>query len=136
MQTQAVQQELIRSSRLDHVIVHNVNKLITIVNQSHLEEKARRKYLRKLEVAHYELVRSEQAKWMTIGAEHHIQMMEDMVVSLNDIDEWLHRELDNVDKLHNTLRLGSLTEDIFPIELIAQIVKQADAYGLAQLELP
>ena len=42
-------------------------------------------------------------------------MMEDMVVSLNDIDEGLHQYLDNVDKLHSTLRLGSLTEDICPI---------------------
>ena len=71
---------------------------------------------------------------MTIGTEHRIQMMEDMVVRLNDIDEGLHRELDNVDKLH-ILLLGSLTEDICPIELIAEIVKQADVYGLAPVEL-
>ena len=58
-QIQAVQQELARSSLLDQAIVHNVNQLITTVNQSRLEEKATRKYLRKLEVAHNELVLSE-----------------------------------------------------------------------------
>jgi hypothetical protein len=134
-QVKAIQRELTKSARQEQAIVHNVNKLITIMNQTRLEEKATRKYLRQLEIAHNELVLSEKAKWLTVGAEQQLLMMENMVQSLNNIDEGLHRELNNIDKLHNTLRLGILTEDICPIELIAEIVKQADIHGLVPLEM-
>ena len=134
-QIEAVQDELTKSTRQKQAIVHNVDTLITVMNQTRLEEKATRKYLRKLEVAHNEFVLSEQAKWITMGAEQRILMLANMVESLINVDVGLHRELNNIDKLHNTLRLGVLTEDICPIKLITEIFKQADERGLVPLEL-
>ena len=134
-QIEDVQKQLDRAHGQQSAVVHNVERLITLVNQTSLEQRQTRKQLAILEHAHDAFIRNEQSRWETYDNRKKLLLMEQMVRSLINIDEGLHRELGAIEHLHDVLRSGLLTEIICPPELINGIAKKAEGYALRALPL-
>ena len=128
-----VKNQLASASRQRVAVVHNTQRLITMVNQTRMEASATREQLDRLGVAHNQFVQDEMGRWTSLQTLMKYGLIEQWVESLCDIDEGLNRELSAINDLHITIRQGRVTEAICPITLINNINQLAHTHGLVPL---
>ena len=109
-----VKEQLTRASQRETSVVHNTERLITIVNQTRLEATATRAQLNRLGAAHGQFVEDELARWGTAMAMTRYSLLQQMVESLCDLDEGVNREMLAIDNLRTTIRQGRVTEGFVP----------------------
>ena len=130
-----IKQQLTRASQRQASVVHNTERLITIVNQTRLEATATRAQLDRLGAAHGQFVEDELARWGTAMAVTRYSLLQQMVENLCDLDEGFNREILAIDNLHTTIRQGRVTERICPVSLINTISQLAHTHGLVPLPM-
>ena len=132
-QIEDVKHQLNDAARQRGAVVHNTERLITIVNQTRLEATATRAQLTRLGAAHGQFVTDELARWTSFHVVTRYNLLHDMMETLCDLDEGLNRELLAINNLHTTIRQGRVTEGICPVSLINTITQLAHSYGLVPL---
>ena len=132
-QIEDVKNQLNNAAQQRGAVVHNTERLITIVNQTRLEATATRAQLTRLGAAHGQFVADEMARWGSAQLQTRYILLHQMVESLCDLDEGLNRELLAINNLHTTIRQGRVTEGICPVSLINTISQLAHSCGLVPL---
>ena len=134
-QIEDVKHQLNDAARQRGAVVHNTERLITIVNQTRLEATATRAQLTRLGAAHGQFVTDELARWTSFHVVTRYNLLHDMMETLCDLDEGLNREILAINNLHTTIRQGRVTEGICPISLISEVNRLAHAHGLVPLPM-
>jgi hypothetical protein len=117
------------ASRQGRVVTHHVNQLITIVNNTQMEERATRKKLNDL-IFQVKLIHEEEYhKWQSFNGIAKAQMIDELLSMLESIDEALQREIRIESDIKETLENEQLTEFIFPEQLLKDIANKAEEFS-------
>lgn len=134
-QVLALQSQVDIAKSSQDAIVHNVEQLITIVDQSKQERREMQKNLDSLAGAHNAFVRKVQARWMDDFTRDQVASVDRLVNTLGILDQGLYRESAAIDRLHAIIRGGRVTEEVCPPRLVSIITKRARTLGLEPLPL-
>ena len=134
-QVDQLQQAVVAARDSQRAVVHNVQELITVVNQTRLEEKDTRRKLATLSGAYDSFVTHENTRWQRHVEGTQLLMAEEYVDTLLWLDAAVWKDIENVDELQRSLRAGQLTEGLCPMTLIKTISDLAGQHGLRALPL-
>ena len=93
-----------------HAVVHNVQELITVVNQTQLRGEDTRLKLATLSETYDRFVKNEQDRWGRYDENTKLLMMEEYIDSLLWLDTAVWRQIDFIQTLHRSLRRVHLTD--------------------------
>ena len=99
-------------------VVHNIQELITVVNQTQLTGRDTRMKLAALTQAYDGFIKFEGDRWRRFDHNTQLLMMEEYIDSLLWLDTSVWREIAVVRGLHLSLRAGQLTEQLCPVSLL------------------
>ena len=122
-QIDALRQQITDAVQHQMAVVHNVGRLITLINQQGLEQRETRRQLATFEQAHNAFVRKEVERWAAHSVGNRVLISEQAIGSLTNLDVAMHRELEAITRLHELLRNGQLTEYLLPPTLIRDIAR-------------
>ena len=124
-QLRQVQSYLLHSAQATEDIVHSVNDLITVVNQTRIQQKRTLTRVADIEIAVTELYDQSHQQW------RHLQQMSLVVAideSLSLLESWareLNQQYQLQVRIRTALDAGKFNEDICPLDLLKNIAKQA-----------
>ena len=124
-QVQQLQSAVDKARTSQRAIVHNVQELITVVNQTQMEGRDTGIKLAALSEAYDHFIRHEGPRWRSYGHSSKLLMMEEYIDSLLWLDTSVWRQITLVQNLHRSLRAGRLTEGLCPLSLLREICQLA-----------
>ena len=123
--------DLARTSQ--QAVVHNVNEMITVINQTQREGLDTRQKLSTLSTSYNRFVRAENNRWNRFDHNTRLLMIEEYVNTLLWLDTAVWKRIDKIQMMHSSLRAGHLTEELCPVRLLKEISRLAATHGLVSL---
>ena len=109
-QVRQLQDAVNTARKQQQAVVHNVQELITVVNQTQLEGRDTRMKLAALSTAYDRFIATESDRWSRFDHNTQLLMMEEYIDSLLWLDTSVWRDINTIRDLHRSLRAGRLTE--------------------------
>ena len=132
-QVRQLQDAVNTARKQQQAVVHNVQELITVVNQTQLEGRDTRMKLAALSTAYDRFIATESDRWSRFDHNTQLLMMEEYIDSLLWLDTSVWRDINTIRDLHRSLRAGRLTEQLCPVSILKEIGQLAITHGLRPL---
>ena len=132
-QVDALQGAVDAASTTQKAIVHNVQELITVVNQTQQEGIDTRQRLLVLSTSYDRFMRAENNRWRRFDHNTRLLILEEYINTLLWLDAAIWKGLGRIQMLHRSLRAGDLTEELCPVSLLQEISGLAASHGLRSL---
>ena len=125
--------ELTDARRHAAIAHHNVERLVTVVNQSRIATQENRERINRLTNQLRKFQKDYDRTVFTISSVTHALLLDETLALLETAENLIYRELHSLETIQNSLEDGRLAENIFPLALLDEVIQKAQTINLVSL---